>query len=99
MFTFGNERASNPEHEICGYSICMGTCSASFQCNQLQSIHTAKHFEQYEFSGASKKNCTPAAAASMQYQSSTKHSVIREITPAITEHAKDAIVEVIQGSP
>ena len=32
-------------------------------------------------------------------QSSANHSVIREITSAITEHAKDAIVEVIQGSP
>ena len=99
MFTFGNGRASNPEHEICGCSICMCTCSASFRRDQLLSIHTAKHFEQYESSGSSKKNCTPAAAASMQHQSSTKHSVIREITSAITEHAKDAIVEVIQGSP
>lgn len=32
-------------------------------------------------------------------QSSANHSVIREITSAITEHAKDAIVEVIQWSP
>ena len=87
------QRSSNADHEICGCYICACTCSASFRRDQLQSIHTAKHFAAATSTTSKKQNqdLDQSAAAS------TKHNVIREITSAITEHAKDAIIEVIQG--
>ena len=58
----------------------------------MQSIHTAKCFEEFE-NNKNKKTCTNEQPAQ---DGSEKHSVIRSITNAITEHAKDAILEVIQ---
>ena len=83
-------RSRNANHLICSCPICTCTCNASFRRDQLQSIHTAKHFEEFQKS-KHKKNSSDSAV---------QHTVIHEITSAVTAHAKDAIVEVLQqGSP
>ena len=58
----------------------------------MQYIHTAKCFEEFE-NNKNKKTCGNEQLAQ---DGSETHSVIRSITSAITEHAKDAILEVIQ---
>ena len=83
-------RSSNANHLICSCPICTCTCNASFRRDQLQSIHTAKRFEDFQKSKQKK----------ISGDSAFQHTVIHEITSAITAHAKDAIVEVLQqGSP
>ena len=79
--------------------MCNCTCNAKFRRDQLQSIHTAKHYENSVATGAqaTKKNPNLPRPSDTVH---TQHSVIQEITKSITEHAKDAIIEVIQqGSP
>ena len=60
----------------------------------MQSIHTAKHF-----ADSTQQNVKKSIVDPDQSAASTKHGVIQEITAAITEQAKDAIIEVLQGSP
>lgn len=93
---FRNTSSSNPCHEICACYICSCTCNASFRRDQFQTIHTTKHFELTN-NRAAKKNSSSFHTDTAPTQ---HHKVIQELTQAITDHAKDAIVEVIQqGSP
>ena len=83
--------SSNPCSEICACYICNCTCNASFRQDQLQNIHTARRFEEQTTSSAKKQStsCQNETAAA-------QHSVIKQITSRITEHASDSILKVLQ---
>ena len=82
--------SNNPCSEICACYICNCKCNASFRRDQLQNIHTARRFEEWTASTTKKQSTCQSETAA------TQHTVIKDLTSKITEHASDSILKVLQ---
>ena len=82
--------SSNPCSEICACYICNCKCNASFRRDQLVNIHTARRFEEWTASTTKKQSTCQSETAA------TQHTVIKDLTSKITEHASDSILKVLQ---
>ena len=74
----------------CMCPICLCTCNTTFRRDQLQSIHTAKHYEHFE------KSQHTSSHQSSQMTGAATASVIGQLTNVITDIAKDSIIQVLQ---
>ena len=75
--------------QICNCEICTCTCAARFRRDQIQSIHHAKHYAQYE--QKKKEEDTPKAAVA-----AASHSIIRDFTSTIVSSSADSMLKVLQ---
>ena len=76
----------------CLCPICKCTCSATFRQDQLQSIHIAKSYE--DFQNFKEKSSSTSSAGNASTGST--HTAIGQLTNVITDIAKDSILQVLQ---
>ena len=82
----------SPNRSGCQCEICNCTCTAKFRRDQLQSIHHAKRYEQYQKQQASKKQEPRASVAAAD-----SHSIIRDLTSTIVSSSTDSMLRVLQN--